>query len=75
MIVDACTGYANMTHVFYMNHTAAMLWRRTEYKEFTSEQLVAWLCEEYDVDADRAGADVARLLDSWRQFGLVLVDE
>ncbi|MCM1312347.1 MAG: PqqD family protein [Bacteroides sp.] len=75
VIVDACTGHANMTNVFYMNHTAAMLWRKAENTEFTPEQLVEWLCEDYEVDAGRAKADVTCLLDSWRQFGLMLADE
>lgn len=75
MIVDVCTDRSNMTNVFYMNRTAAMLWQKAENADFTSEQCVEWLCENYEVDAERAEADVRRLLDCWRKFGLVLADE
>ena len=75
MIVDVCTGQSNTTNVFYMNRSAAMLWQKAGHTDFTPEQFVEWLCETYEVDVERAEADVHRLLDCWRKFGLILADE
>ena len=55
-----------------MNDTAAWLWDKcTELGDFTAEQLAEALCEEYEVESTRALADVNRILDQWKEMGLL----
>ena len=55
-----------------MNDTAVWLWEKcTELGDFTAEQLADALCEEYEVESTRALADVNRILDQWKEMGLV----
>lgn len=72
MIADSCTGEVNMTNVFTLNGTAAWLWQKIGTEDFIPEDLCSWLCEEYDVDPDTARKDVASLLDSWKEYGLII---
>lgn len=55
-----------------MNDTAAWLWEKcTELGDFTAEQLAEALCEEYEVESSKALADINRILDQWKEMGLV----
>ena len=56
-----------------MNETAAWLWEKcTELGDFTSEQLAEAICEEYRVEPSKALTDVNRILDEWKELGLIL---
>lgn len=74
MIVDSCTGEVNMTNVFTLNETAAWLWQKVGMESFIPEDLCSWLCEEYHVDLATARKDVASLLESWKEYGLIIED-
>lgn len=63
---------ADMTAAFGINEPAAWLIRQMEGKEFEAEDLVDWLCGDYDVDADTAREDVAALLKVLREHSLLL---
>ena len=55
-----------------MNDTAAWLWEKcTELGDFTAERLTEALCEEYEVEASKAKADIERILTTWSELGLV----
>jgi len=55
-----------------LNETAAWLWKKaSELGDFTPEQLASALCEEYEVSAEQARADVETLLAEWQQNGIV----
>ena len=55
-----------------MNDTAVWLWEKcTELGDFTAERLTEALCEEYEVEASTAKADVERILATWSELGLV----
>ena len=71
MIVDADTEQVNMVDVYTLNETAATLWQAFEGREFTEEEMVDYLCEEYDVAREQAARDVAAMLEEWRDFGLM----
>lgn len=70
MIVDTATEQVNMVDVYTMNETAAMLWQAFAEREFTAEEMVETLCQEYDVTPEQAAADVEALLREWTEFGL-----
>ena len=61
----------DFSKVVSLNATAAYLWEQVQGKDFTAEDLVALLTARYDVDAQQARADVDKMLESWRQAGLV----
>ena len=61
----------DFSKVVSLNATAAYLWEQVQGKAFTAEDLVALLTARYDVDAQQARADVDKMLESWRQAGLV----
>lgn len=63
---------ADMTAAFGINEPAAWLLCQMEGKEFETEDLVSWLCGEYDVDEKTAAEDVAELLKTLREHSLVL---
>lgn len=55
-----------------LNETAAWAWNKAaELGDFTAEQLSKALCEEYDVEADRALADMQKLIAQWQQMGIL----
>lgn len=56
-----------------VNETAAVVWEKaTALGDFTTEQLADALCEEYDVEKERALADVDKLLATWQKSGLIM---
>ena len=61
----------DFSKVISLNASAAYLWEQIQVKDFTPEDLVALLTARYDVDAQTARADVDKLLDTWRQNGLM----
>lgn len=59
------------TNMFALNQTAAYLWEKVQGQEFDEPLLTRLLTEEYDVAEDVASADVQKLVQSWRDAGLV----
>lgn len=72
MIVDSCSGVANIANVYVLNDTAAWLWERLEGRDFSAADIVALLCDRYDVTPERAAADTDRLLSLWQTHHLIL---
>jgi hypothetical protein len=61
----------DFSKVISLNPSAAYLWEQIKDKDFTADDLVALLTARYDVDAERARADVDKLLASWREAGVM----
>ena len=72
MIVDGCTGNANMANVYSLNSTAARLWIAMENRDFDVNLLADILCDSYDVDRARAEADATALVGKWQAYGFLL---
>lgn len=62
----------DFTKIISLNETAAFLWNEAVGKDFDEEMLVAALLEAYEVDEDAARADVANVVEQWRQIGLLV---
>lgn len=75
MIVDANDGKVNLSDVYCMNETAAMIWKRMCEGEYSIKELAEWLCGEYDVDMDMAVKDIKVQVEEWKKFGLLVDDE
>lgn len=70
MIVNPFSDTVDMTQVYSLNESAAWLWQQMEGKEFTLADLVATLCEEYEIDEETATADLTELTQQWLAAGL-----
>ena len=63
----------NFGKLISMNETATWLWEKaSELGEFTEEQLVDALLLKYDVDKAKAQADIARLVNTWKEMGVII---
>lgn len=71
VIVRAVDGDVNLTDVISLNETAAGLWERFSGVEFTEEEMVDWLCGEYEVDSQVAREDIHKLLKRWEEYGML----
>ena len=54
-----------------MNETSAYLWENIQGKEFTCDDLVKLLTEEYEVDEKTARKDVDVLVGTWKDAGII----
>ena len=65
-------GAINFGKMLALNKTAAWLWKQAQdMGDFTIEALAERLCEEYDVTADEAKADVAEIIAEWKNVDVV----
>ena len=63
MMVSESGSGLDYTRVISLNKTAAYLVQEVQQKEFTQEEWVQLLMDKYDVDKERAEADVQALID------------
>lgn len=68
MLIDTRGGIARLDQVFRLSPAAAWLWNKAN--TFSEEDLVAWLCEEYDVSLSQAQQDVHELVTDWLKYGI-----
>jgi hypothetical protein len=61
----------DFTKVITLNESAVLLWNKAVGKDFTEEDLVNVLLDEYDVEVTRAAEDVKNLVTLWVEAGLV----
>jgi hypothetical protein len=61
----------DFTKVITLNESAVLLWNKAVGKDFTEEDLVNVLLDEYDVEVPRAAEDVKNLVTLWIEAGLV----
>ena len=56
--------------VIGINESAAVIWNAVVGKEFSTDDMAKALCEEYDVDYDKAKADSENVAREWQKLGL-----
>ena len=61
----------DFSRIISMNESAAYLWKNIQEQEFDSEKLVSLLLEEYEIDEGTARADVKKLIDKWKEAGII----
>lgn len=54
-----------------MNESSAFLWKAVDGKDFDADTLVKLLVEEYGISNEQAEKDVAPLLQSWKNAGVI----
>ena len=60
----------DFSNIISMNESSAYLWQNIQGKEFTHEDLVDLLTQEYEVDEATALKDVKALTELWLQAGI-----
>jgi len=72
VIMGEGLGAINFGKLLALNETAAWLWKQAqEMGDFTIEALAGKLCEEYEVTAEEAKADVAEIVAEWQKVDVV----
>lgn len=72
VIIGEGLGAVDFGKLLVLNETAAWLWKQAlEMGHFTIGSLAGRLCEEYDVAADTAEADVADIVSEWQRFNVI----
>lgn len=72
VIIGEGLNAINFGKLLALNETAAWLWKQAqEMGDFTVESLAERLCEEFDVTASEAKADVAEMIAEWKSVEVV----
>lgn len=61
----------DFSNIISMNESSAYLWQNIQGKEFTHEDLVGLLTQEYEVDEATVLKDVKALTELWLQAGII----
>ena len=70
MIVSESGSSLDYTRVISLNNSAAYLVQEVQQREFTQEEWINLLIAKYNVDKERAEADVQVLIDKLKKEGL-----
>ncbi len=57
--------------IISLNETAAFIWKSVDGKEFTVDDMVETLMQEYDVDKETAHKDCVALATKWQEAGII----
>ena len=71
IIVAEAEENIDFSNIISMNESSAYLWQNIQGKEFTHEDLVGLLTQEYEVDEATAMKDVKALTELWLQAGII----
>lgn len=71
--VIVATGLQNIdfSKVISLNESATLMWKAILGKEFTVEDMAKALTDEYDVEDAVALADAGKILEEWKEIGLI----
>lgn len=70
VVVPVGEGALDFNGVINLNESGAFLWKTME-QDVSEAQMVAALLSEYDVDEERAKADVSAFVERMRQGNLI----
>ena len=72
IIVPAGIENVDYSRIISLNETAAYLWENVAARDtFTTDDLVALLLEEYDVEEAVAREDCALIVERWKEMELL----
>ncbi|WDF68343.1 PqqD family protein [Sphingobacterium oryzagri] len=71
IIVEPGQDQIDLSKVYTLNETAAWLWEQLKGKDFSLEEVVAALLDQYEVDQETAEQDAAALLALFREQKLL----
>lgn len=70
VILQGC-GNSDMTKIITLNDSALLLWNQLESEDFSVEDAVAVLCENYEVEESLAKSDAQAWVKRMQECGLV----
>ena len=70
VVVGEGLAQVNFNKMLSLNESAAYLWKAVQGKEFTQEDLVKLLLEQYEVTQEVAAKDVEKLVAIWLEQGV-----
>ena len=72
VIMGEGLGAIDFGRLLCLNETAAWLWNQAqEMDDFTIEDLVQRLCEDYDVGVEEARQDVTDIITEWKSVNVI----
>ncbi len=71
VVIGEGLAQVNFNKMLSLNGSAAYLWEQLKGKEFTEEDAVRLLTDKYDVTPERALEDVKKLLEEWKNQGVM----
>jgi hypothetical protein len=71
VIMGEGVGALDFGKLLCLNETAAWLWQKASEGDFTIESLTEALCDEYEVSAEQAKADVAAIVAEWQKVNVI----
>lgn len=72
IIVPAGVENVDYSKIISMNPTAAYLWEKVAgMQEFTVEDMVQFLLDEYEVEESVAREDSELIVERWKEIGLI----
>lgn len=72
IIIPAGEENIDFSHIISLNPTAAYLWENVAGRdEFTTEDMVKLLLDEYEVDESTALEDCKLIAERWEEIGLI----
>lgn len=72
VVVGEGLTQVNFNKMLSLNESAAYLWKQVQGKEFSKEDMVQFLLDQYEVSPEQAAADVDKLLSIWMNEGVVV---
>ena len=70
ILIDTRGETARLDKVYRLTSAAAWLWNKAQDRDFSEEDLVDWLCQDYDISRQQACEDVHSLLEDWIKNGI-----
>lgn len=70
VVVGEGLAQVNFNKMLSLNESAAYLWKAVSGKEFTEEDLVQLLLDQYEVSREVAQKDVKKLVAIWKEQGV-----
>lgn len=71
IVVGEGLSQVSFNKLISLNETAAYLWKELVDKEFNVDDMTRLLCGRYEVEEAVAAADAEKLVESWRNAGLL----
>ncbi len=71
VVVGEGLAQVNFNKILALNESASYLWEAVSGKDFTEQELTQLLLDRYEVTPEQAAADVAKLVASWEEQGVL----
>ena len=71
VVVAHGRGNIDFSKIISLNEGAAYLWRKVQGQDFDAPMLARLLTEEYEVDEATALRDAEKMMQDWREAGMV----